>query len=97
MQFNDYKQKKANDADVYKFMATKEQLNFIEYVISNFIDEQFEGLGDEIKKLTDIDNSDNMPDFNDLYYHGDNLKKLGIGILCLHKIKDTMEFLKDEK
>jgi hypothetical protein len=38
-----------------------------------------------------------MPDWRDLEYHGDNLKKLSIGILCLYKVKDTLEYLKNEK
>jgi len=83
--------------DTYDFVATSEQLHFIEYLISNFIDEQYEGLGDEIKKLTDIDNSNNEPNITDLYFIGDNLKKLSLGILCIEKIKHTLENMKNDE
>lgn len=83
--------------ETYDFVATSEQLHFIEYLISNFIDEQYEGLEDEIKKLTEIDNSNNEPNVTELYFIGDNLKKLSMGILCMDKIKYTLEHMKNEK
>lgn len=83
--------------ETYDFVATGEQLHFIEYLISNFIDEQYEGLEDEIKKLTEIDNSNNEPNVTELYFIGDNLKKLSVGILCMDKIKYTLENMKNEK
>lgn len=88
---------KAKKNDTYNLVVNSEQLNFIEYLISNYIDEQFEGLGDEIKSLTNIETSEDMPDWRVLEYHGDNLKKLSIGILCLYKVKDTLENMKNEK
>jgi hypothetical protein len=83
--------------ETFDFVATSEQLHFIEYLISNFIDEQYEGLGDEIKKLTEIDNSNNEPNVTELYFIGDNLKKLSMGILCMDKIKFTLEHMKNEE